>query len=54
MTNVQEKNIGFVDGENMKRNYSLLHDSLVDSCSDNTNLDGFFQTEKYFEILLMK
>ena len=23
--------------------------NLVDSCSDNTNLDGFFQTEKYFE-----
>ena len=49
MTNVQEKNIGFVDGEILKETIHCYDENLVDSCSDNTNLDGFFQTEKYFE-----
>ena len=49
MTNVQEKNIGFVDGETLKETIHCYDENLVDSCSDNTNLDGFFQTEKYFE-----
>ena len=49
MTNVQEKNIGFVDGEMLKETIHCYDKNLVDSCSDNTNLDGFFQTEKYFE-----
>ena len=49
MTNVQEKNIGFVDGEMLKETIHCYDKNLVASCSDNTNLDGFFQTEKYFE-----
>ena len=49
MTNVQEKNIGFVEGETLKETIHCFDENLVDSCSDNTNLDGFFQTEKYFE-----
>ena len=49
MTNVQEKNIGFVDGKILKETTHCYDKNLVDSCSDNTNLDGFFQTEKYFE-----
>ena len=49
MTNVQEKNIGFVEGEILKETIHCYDENLVDSCSDNTNLDGFFQTEKYFE-----
>ena len=49
MTNVQEKNIGFVEGEILKETIHCFDKNLVDSCSDNTNLDGFFQTEKYFE-----
>ncbi len=49
MTNVQEKNIGFVEGETLKETIHCYDENLVDSCSDNTNLDGFFQTEKYFE-----
>ena len=49
MTNVQEKNIGFVDGEILKETIHCYDENLVDNCSDNTNLDGFFQTEKYFE-----
>ena len=49
MTNVQEKNIGFVEGETLKETIHCYDETLVDSCSDNTNLDGFFQTEKYFE-----
>ena len=49
MTNVQEKNIGFVEGEILKETIHCYDKNLVDSCSDNTNLDGFFQTEKYFE-----
>ena len=49
MTNVQEKNIGFVEGETLKETIHCYDENLVDNCSDNTNLDGFFQTEKYFE-----
>ena len=49
MTNVQDKNIGFVEGEILKETIHCYDENLVDSCSDNTNLDGFFQTEKYFE-----
>ena len=49
MTNVQDKNIGFVEGEILKETIHCYDKYLVDSCSDNTNLDGFFQTEKYFE-----
>ena len=49
MTNVQDKNIGFVEGEILKETIHCYDKNLVDGCSDNTNLDGFFQTEKYFE-----
>ena len=49
MTNVQDNNIGFVEGEILKETIHCYDKNLVDSCSDNTNLDGFFQTEKYFE-----
>ena len=49
MTNVQDKNIGFVKGDILKETIHCFDKNLVDSCSDNTNLDGFFQTEKYFE-----
>ena len=49
MTNVQDKNIGFVEGEILKETIHCYDKNLVDACSDNTNLDGFFQTEKYFE-----
>jgi len=49
MTNVQDKNIGFVEGDTLKETIHCYDENLVDSCSDNTNLDGFFQTEKYFE-----
>ena len=49
MTNVRDKNIGFVEGEILKVTIHCYDKNLVDSCSDNTNLDGFFQTEKYFE-----
>ena len=49
MTNVQDKNIGFVEGEILKETIHCYDKNLVDSCSDDTDLDGFFQTEKYFE-----
>ena len=49
MTNVQDKNIGFVKGDILKETIHCFDKNLVDSCSDNTDLDGFFQTEKYFE-----
>ena len=49
MTNVRDKNIRFVEGEILKETIHCYDENLVDSCSDNTNLDGFFQTEKYFE-----
>ena len=49
MSNVQDKNIGFVKGEILKETTHCFDKNLVDSCSDDTDLDGFFQTEKYFE-----
>ena len=49
MTNVQDKNIGFVKGDILKETIHCFDKNLVDSCSDDTDLDGFFQTEKYFE-----
>ena len=49
MTNVRDKNIGFVEGEILKETIHCFDKNLVDSCSDDTDLDGFFQTEKYFE-----
>ena len=49
MTNVQNNNIGFVKGNILKETIHCFDKNLVDSCSDDTDLDGFFQTEKYFE-----
>ena len=49
MTNVQDKNVGFVKGNILKETIHCFDKNLVDSCSDDTDLDGFFQTEKYFE-----
>tara|TARA_Y100000996_G_C22490117_1_gene629866 strand:- start:243 stop:1097 length:855 start_codon:yes stop_codon:yes gene_type:complete len=49
MTNVQNNNIGFVKGNMLKETIHCFDKNLVDSCSDDTDLDGFFQTEKYFE-----
>ena len=49
MGNVQDKNIGFVKGKILKETTHCFDENLVDNCSDNTDLDGFFQTEKYFK-----
>ena len=49
MTNVQDNNIGFVKGKILKETTHCFDKNLVDSCSEDTDLDGFFQTEKYFE-----
>ena len=49
MTNVQDKNVGFVKGNTLKETIHCFDKNLVDNCSDDTDLDGFFQTEKYFE-----
>jgi len=49
MTNVQDNNIGFVKGNILKETIHCFDKNLVDNCSDDTDLDGFFQTEKYFE-----
>ena len=49
MTNVQDNNIGFVKGNILKETIHCFDKNLVDSCSDDTDLDGFFQTEIYFE-----
>ena len=49
MSNVQDKNIGFVKGNILKETIHCFDKNLVDSCSDDTDLDGFFQKEKYFE-----
>ena len=49
MSNVQDNNIGFVKGKILKETTHCFDENLVDNCSDDTDLDGFFQTEKYFK-----
>lgn len=51
MTNVKEKNKAFNDLQ--CKTYEIKNfefdESFFNSCPDNCNLDGFFQTEKYFK-----
>jgi hypothetical protein len=50
MSGVKENNIGFVPSNfpYIKAKTSSFDKELFDNCSDNCNLDDYFQTEKYF------
>ena len=40
---------GFVDGPTISEKIHSFDQSIYNFCPDNVNLEGFFQTEKYFE-----
>ena len=53
MSTVKPENIGFVKG---KAPHKIIHENdhcfsqdFFDECPDNSSLEGFFQTEKYFK-----
>jgi hypothetical protein len=49
MSNVNPNNIGFVGGQVICENNHCFNRDLFDRCPDNSTLEGFFQTEKYFK-----
>ena len=49
MLNVGDNNTGFVNGNSIQENDHCFIPEFFDECPDNSNLDGYFQTEKYFE-----
>ena len=48
MSNVKEENIGFVNGQSVQGNDHCFIPEFFTECPDDISLDGFFQTEKYF------
>ena len=40
---------GFVNGKNIVESNHSFDTDIFSNCPDNVNLEGFFQTEKYFE-----
>ena len=49
MTNVKESNLGFVSGSVVQENDFCFTQDFFDACPDDVSLDGYFQTEKYFD-----
>ena len=49
MTNVEKKNIGFIDGQVASEDDHCFIEEFFTKCPDDVSLDGFFQTEKYFD-----
>ena len=49
MSTVRPKNIGFVRGQVIQENDHCFSQDFFDECPDNSTLEGFFQTEKYFK-----
>lgn len=43
------KNIGIINCKTVEESHFHFDKNLFENCSDNTNLIGYFQTEKYFE-----
>tara|TARA_R100000008_G_scaffold28302_2_gene15661 strand:- start:1450 stop:2310 length:861 start_codon:yes stop_codon:yes gene_type:complete len=48
LTHVKDSNIGFIDGETIWEHGHSFNEDLFNNCKVDSNLDGFFQTEKYF------
>ena len=49
LTNLKPKNIGFVDGQTVQEDQHCFIPDLLTQCPDNSNIEGYFQTEKYFD-----
>ena len=49
LSNVKPENLGFVDGQNVQENDHCFIPEFHKECPDDSNLEGYFQTEKYFE-----
>ena len=49
MSTVKPGNIGFVHGQVIQENDHCFIQDFFDRCPDNSTLEGFFQTEKYFK-----
>ena len=49
MTNVKQDNIGFIDGQVASENDHCFIEEFFTQCPDDVSLNGFFQTEKYFD-----
>jgi Glycosyl transferase family 11 len=48
MKNAKQSNLGFVDGQSVEENDYCFIPEFFDECPDNVSLEGYFQTEKYF------
>ena len=48
MQSVEDKNIGFGQGPTLTTGNFHFDEELFNSCPDNTNLNDYLQTEKYF------
>ena len=49
MSNVKPENLGFVNGQNVQENNHCFAPEFLTDCPDDSNLEGYFQTEKYFK-----
>ena len=49
MSSVKKENIGFIEGQVVAENGYEFSEEFFNECPDNISLDGFFQTEKYFD-----
>ena len=49
MTSVTPKNIGFINGQYVEESNHSFSEDFFTECPDNVSLNGYFQTEKYFE-----
>lgn len=43
------KNTGFIDGNTVDESHFHFDENLFNNCPDNVNLNGYFQSEKYFK-----
>lgn len=48
MTNVKPNNLGFVNASSVEENDHCFAEEFFTKLPDNVNLNGYFQTEKYF------
>ena len=49
MSTANQDNFGFVPFPDVKESTHAFDEEIFNNCSDSSNLDGFFQTEKYFK-----
>lgn len=49
LTHLKPENIGFVEGQYVEENDHCFISEFFEECPDNVSIDGYFQTEKYFD-----